>query len=103
MGVKFFYEFDLKDCYGIYNEGNIIYSILLKCFFELDIKGEFVKKYKIFKDSLMWLFDLNDDFKFFNGEFVIVDDVKFIYDMLKVDGKVWDLIFIKNVEVVGKN
>ncbi|HEO2378010.1 TPA: ABC transporter substrate-binding protein [Streptococcus agalactiae] len=103
MGAKLPHEFDPKDRYGIHNEGNITHSTLLKRSPELDIKGELAKKYKISKDGLTWSFDLNDDFKFSNGEPVTADDVKFTYDMLKADGKAWDLTFIKNVEVVGKN
>ncbi|VTT01357.1 dipeptide-binding protein [Streptococcus dysgalactiae subsp. equisimilis] len=103
MGAKLPHEFDPKDRYGVHNEGNITHSTLLKRSPELDIKGELAKTYHLSEDGLTWSFDLHDDFKFSNGEPVTADDVKFTYDMLKADGKAWDLTFIKNVEVVGKN
>lgn len=102
-GGKAPHEFDPKDRYGVHNEGNITHSTLLKRSPELDIKGELAKTYHLSEDGLTWSFDLHDDFKFSNGEPVTADDVKFTYDMLKADGKAWDLTFIKNVEVVGKN
>lgn len=103
MGSNLPHEFDPKDRYGIHNEGNITHSTLLKRSPNLDIKGELAKKYNISKDGLVWSFDLNDDFKFSNGEPVTAEDVKFTYDMLKADGKAWDLTFIKNVEVTKPN
>lgn len=103
MGAKLPHEFDPKDRYGIHNEANITHSTLLKRMPNLDIKGELAKKYTIAKDGLTWSFDLNDDFKFSNGKPVTAEDVKFTYDMLKGDGKAWDLSFLKDVEVEGKD
>ncbi len=103
MGAKLPHEFDPKDRYGIHNEANITHSTLLKRMPNLDIKGELAKKYTIAKDGLTWSFDLNDDFKFSNGKPVTAEDVKFTYDMLKEDGKAWDLSFLKDVEVEGKD
>lgn len=103
MGAKLPHEFDPKDRYGIHNEANITHSTLLKRMPNLDIKGELAKKYTISKDGLTWTFDLNDDFKFSNGKPVTAEDVKFTYDMLKKDGKAWDLSFLKDIEVEGKD
>ncbi|WP_256867264.1 ABC transporter substrate-binding protein, partial [Streptococcus dysgalactiae] len=103
MGAKLPHEFDPKDRYGIHNEANITHSTLLKRMPNLDIKGELAKKYAIAKDGLTWSFDLNDDFKFSNGKPVTAEDVKFTYDMLKEDGKAWDLSFLKDIEVEGKD
>lgn len=103
MGAKLPHEFDPKDRYGIHNEGNITHSTLLRRSPDLEIKGELAKDYSISKDGLSWSFDLHDNFKFSNGESVTADDVKFTYDMLKADGKAWDLSFLKDVESDGKD
>ena len=94
MGARIPHEFDPKDRYGMYNEAHITHSTLLRRTPDLKIVGDFAKDYKISEDGLVWAFDLHDDFKFSNGELVTAEDVKFSYEMLKEDGKHWDLEFI---------
>lgn len=53
--------------------------------------GDYAKSYEISDDGLTWTFELNDGYKFSNGEDVTAEDVKFTYEMLKEDGIV--LIF----------
>lgn len=103
MGARIPHEFDPKDRYGMYNEAHITHSTLLRRTADLEIVGDFAKNYKISDDGLIWTFDLHDDFKFSNGEPVTADDVKFSYEMLKEDGKHWDLDFIEKIEVPDKN
>ncbi|SMB87385.1 peptide/nickel transport system substrate-binding protein [Peptoniphilus asaccharolyticus DSM 20463] len=103
MGARIPHEFDPKDRYGMYNEAHITHSTLLRRTADLEIIGDFAKEYKISDDGLIWTFDLHDDFKFSNGEPVTAADVKFSYEMLKEDGKHWDLDFIEKIEVPDKN
>lgn len=103
MGARIPHEFDPKDRYGMYNEAHITHSTLLRRTPDLKIVGDFAKDYKISEDGLVWAFDLHDDFKFSNGELVTAEDVKFSYEMLKEDGKHWDLEFIDSIEVPSKN
>lgn len=103
MGARIPHEFDPKERYGMYNEAHITHSTLLRRTADLEIIGDFAKEYKISDDGLIWTFDLHDDFKFSNGEPVTAADVKFSYEMLKEDGKHWDLDFIEKIEVPDKN
>ncbi|MBQ9239261.1 MAG: ABC transporter substrate-binding protein [Treponema sp.] len=103
MGVILPHEFDPKDRYGAYNEAHITHSTLLRRTADLEIVGDFAKEYNISHDGLVWTFDLHDDFKFSNGEFVTAEDVKFSYEMLKADGRHWNLAFIDSIEIPSKN
>lgn len=103
MGSRIPHEFDPKDRYGMYNEAHITHSTLLRRTVDLKIVGDFAKDYKISEDGLVWTFDLHDDFKFSNGEPVTAEDVKFSYEMLKEDGKHWDLTFLDSIEIPTKN
>lgn len=103
MGARIPHEFDPKDRYGMYNEAHITHSTLLRRTADLKIVGDFAKDYNISDDGLIWTFDLHDDFKFSNGELVTAEDVKFSYEMLKEDGKHWDLEFLDSIEIPDKN
>lgn len=99
MGTRPPGEFDPKKRWGLYSQSQIIHSTLLKKTSELEIVGDFAKKYEVSDDGLTWTFNLNDNFKFSNGEPVTADDVKFTYEMLKEDGTNWDLNFLKEIEI----
>ncbi|RXZ69298.1 ABC transporter substrate-binding protein [Fusobacterium necrophorum] len=103
MGARIPHEFDPKERYGMYNEAHITHSTLLRRTADLEIVGDFAKNYTVSDDGLVWTFDLHDDFKFSNGEPVTAEDVKFSYEMLKEDGKHWDLDFIDKIEIPKKN
>ncbi|WP_064610179.1 ABC transporter substrate-binding protein [Streptobacillus moniliformis] len=95
-------EFDPKDGFGTHNETHILYSSLLKRTADLEIVGDLAKDYTISNDGLMWTFDLHDNFKFSNGEMVTAEDVKFTFEMLKNDGRNWDLSFIDKIDAPSK-
>ncbi|MDK4472477.1 ABC transporter substrate-binding protein [Fusobacterium necrophorum] len=103
MGARIPHEFDPKERYGMYNEAHITHSTLLRRTADLEIVGDFAKNYTVSDDGLVWTFDLHDDFKFSNGEPVTAEDVKFSYEMLKEDGKHWDLDFIDKIEIPKEN
>lgn len=103
MGARVPHEFDPKDRYGMYNEAHITHSTLLRRTADLEIIGDFAKEYTVSDDGLVWTFDLHDDFKFSNGEPVTAEDVKFSYEMLKEDGKHWDLEFLDKIEIPEAN
>lgn len=103
MGARLPHEFDPKDRYGMYNEAHITHSTLLRRTADLKIVGDFAKDYTISDDGLVWTFNLHDDFKFSNGEPVTAEDVKFSYEMLKEDGKHWDLEFLDHIDIPSKN
>ncbi|KDE67227.1 hypothetical protein IX329_001039 [Fusobacterium necrophorum] len=103
MGARIPHEFDPKERYGMYNEAHITHSTLLRRTADLEIVGDFAKNYTVSEDGLVWTFDLHDDFKFSNGEPVTAEDVKFSYEMLKEDGKHWDLDFIDKIEIPKEN
>lgn len=103
MGARIPHEFDPKERYGMYNEAHITHSTLLRRTAHLEIVGDFAKNYTVSEDGLVWTFDLHDDFKFSNGEPVTAEDVKFSYEMLKEDGKHWDLDFIDKIEIPKEN
>lgn len=103
MGARIPHEFDPKERYGMYNEVHITHSTLLRRTADLEIVGDFAKNYTVSDDGLVWTFDLHDDFKFSNGEPVTAEDVKFSYEMLKEDGKHWDLDFIDKIEIPKEN
>lgn len=103
MGARIPHEFDPKERYGMYNEAHITHSTLLRRTADLEIVGDFAKNYTVSDDGLVWTFDLHDDFKFSNGEAVTAEDVKFSYEMLKEDGKHWDLDFIDKIEIPKEN
>ncbi|SKC54279.1 ABC transporter substrate-binding protein [Maledivibacter halophilus] len=103
MGARITHEFDPKKRWGMYNESPILHSTLLKKTPDLDFIGDFAKNYTISENGLTWTFNLHDDFKFSNGEPVTPEDVKFSYEMLKEDGKHWDLNFIDKIEIPEKN
>lgn len=103
MGARIPHEFDAKERYGMYNEAHITHSTLLRRTADLEIVGDFAKNYTVSEDGLVWTFDLHDDFKFSNGEPVTAEDVKFSYEMLKEDGKHWDLDFIDKIEIPKEN
>lgn len=103
MGARIPHEFDPKERYGMYNEAHITHSTLLRRTADLEIVGDFAKNYTVSEDGLVWTFDLHDDFKFSNGESVTAEDVKFSYEMLKEDGKHWDLDFIDKIEIPKEN
>lgn len=103
MGARIPHEFDPKERYGMYNEAHITHSTLLRRTADLEIVGDFAKNYTVSDDGVVWTFDLHDDFKFSNGEPVTAEDVKFSYEMLKEDGKHWDLDFIDKIEIPKKN
>ena len=52
---------------------------------------------------MVWTFELHDDFQFSNGDPVTAEDVKFSYEMLKEDGKHWNLEFIDSIEIPDKD
>lgn len=101
MGARVPHEFDPKDRYGMYNEAHITHSTLLRRTADMEIVGDLAKDYKISEDGLIWTFDLHDDFKFSNGEPVTAEDVRFSYDMLKEDGKHWNLDFIDKIDILS--
>ncbi len=103
MGARIPHEFDPRERYGMYNEAHITHSTLLRRTADLEIVGDFAKNYTVSEDGLIWTFDLHDDFKFSNGEVVTAEDVKFSYEMLKEDGRHWDLDFIDKIEIPKKN
>lgn len=103
MGARIPHEFDPKDRYGMYNEAHITHSTLLRRTADLEIVGDLASDYSISEDGLVWSFKLHDDFKFSNGEPVTAEDVKFSYEMLKEDGKHWDLAFIDKIETPDNN
>lgn len=103
MGARIPHEFDPKERYGMYNEAHITHSTLLRRTADLEIVGDFAKNYTVSDDGLVWTFDLHGDFKFSNGEPVTAEDVKFSYEMLKEDGKHWDLDFIDKIEIPKEN
>ena len=103
MGARLPHEFDPKERYGMYNEAHITHSTLLRRTADLEIVGDFAKDYTISDDGLVWSFNLHDDFKFSNGEPVTAEDVKFSYEMLKEDGKHWDLACIDKIEIPAEN
>ena len=103
MGARLPHEFDPKERYGMYNEAHITHSTLLRRTADLEIVGDFAKDYTVSDDGLVWSFNLHDDFKFSNGEPVTAEDVKFSYEMLKEDGKHWDLEFIDKIEIPAEN
>lgn len=103
MGARVPHEFDPKERYGMYNESHITHSTLLRRTADLEIVGDFAKDYSISENGLTWTFHLHDDFKFSNGEAVTPEDVKFSYEMLKEDGKHWDLSFIEKIDIPDKN
>ncbi|WP_064607363.1 ABC transporter substrate-binding protein [Streptobacillus moniliformis] len=95
-------EFDPKDGFGTHNETHVLFSSLLKRNTDLEIVGDLAKEYNISKDGLTWTFNLHDNFKFSNGEIVTAEDVKFTFEMLKNDGRRWDLSFIDKIDVPSK-
>ena len=99
MGARIPHEFDPKERYGMYNEAHITHSTMMRRLPDKSIVGDFAKEYKISKDALTWSFKVHDDYKFSNGENVTPEDVKFSYEMLKEDGKHWDLGFIEKIEI----
>lgn len=103
MGARIPHEFDPRERYGMYNEAHITHSTLLRRTADLEIVGDLAKNYTVSEDGLIWTFDLHDDFKFSNGEAVTAEDVKFSYEMLKEDGRHWDLDFIDKIEIPKKN
>ncbi len=103
MGSVIPHEFDPKERYGMYNEAHITHSTLLKRTADLEIVGDFAKEYTISDDGLVWTFELHDGFKYSNGEPVTAEDVKFSYEMLKEDGKHWDLEFIDKIDIPSEN
>lgn len=103
MGSIIPHEFDPKDRYGMYNEAHITHSTLLRRTADLEIVGDFAKDYTISEDGLVWTFELHDDFQFSNGDPVTAEDVKFSYEMLKEDGKHWNLEFIDSIEIPDKD
>lgn len=103
MGARLPHEFDPKERYGMYNEAHITHSTLLRRTADLEIVGDFAKDYTVSNDGLVWSFELHDDFKFSNGEPVTAEDVKFSYEMLKEDGRHWDLEFLDKIEIPEAN
>ena len=103
MGSRIPHEFEPKKRWGMYNEAHILHSTLLQKTADLDIVGDFAKDYTISPDGKTWTFHLYDNFKFSNGEPVTAEDVKFSYEMLKEDGKHWELGFIKNITIPEKD
>lgn len=103
MGARIPHEFDPKLRYGQYNEAHITHSTLLRKTADLKIVGDFAKDYKIADDGLSWTLNLNNNFTFSNGEPVTAADVKFTYEMLKTDGKMWDFSFLDKIDIPTEN
>lgn len=100
MGTRPPGEFDPKTRWGLYSQSQILHSTLLKKTHELEIVGDYAKKYEVSEDGLTWMFYLNDNYKFSNGESVTPEDVKFSFEMLKEHGMHWDLTFLKEIQII---
>lgn len=96
-------EFDPRKRWGLYSQTQILHSALLKKTADLEVVGDFAKTFEVSDNGLTWSFDLHDNFKFFNGEPVTAEDVKFTYEMLKEHGQNWDLSFVETIEILSPN
>ncbi len=99
MGTRPPGEFDPRKRWGLYSQSQILHDTLLTRNSDLEVIGDFAESYKVSDDALIWTFHLRDDYKFSNGEPVTAEDVKFSYEMLKEDGKHWDLTFLDKIEI----
>lgn len=96
-------QFNPKKKYGSHQQHRLTHSSLLKYDSDLNLIGDLASDYEISKDGLSWIFTIKPDIKFSNGEEVTVEDVIFTYNMLKEDGKAFDLSFVEDIEVVDEN
>lgn len=103
MGSYIPHDFDPLKSFGSHNEARITHSTLLRRTPDLDMIGDYAKSYEVSDDGLAWTFSLKDGFYFSNGDKVTPEDVKFSYELIKEDGKYWDLSFIKDIEIIDDN